>query len=112
VIQNPETSSDIDQDRLFAELCKDSRFLNYRMAILAWTVIAGLSMFVAVWFMFKKVATLLDVITIMVVYIAVTVFLTRQLNRMKAAAQERLKREDEETARRAQWGTSQTTVDQ
>lgn len=83
-----------DEKRLFEELKKDPNFLKYRNIFLAVTVIGGVCMFGAVGLMLSNSLSLLDVITVIVVYVGALTFLSTRLSRIKTQTQERLKKRD------------------
>lgn len=83
-----------DSERLFAELSKDPKFQNTRYALLIFSVIGGVGLFAAGWLMINNKLSLLDVVTAIVVFVFVNVWLVNRLNTMKKAVLDRWKRED------------------
>ena len=93
---------------MFEELKKDPAFLKQRNLLLGVTVIGGALMLAVAGLMFFKVLDLLDLISAIVVYVSACVFTSRPLGKMKEAATEKLRKEDEERARQAAWLAAQT----
>ena len=89
--------------RTFDELRKDPAFLRMRNIHLAVVAFGGGVLAGCAWLMFTKVLTLIDMVFAMAVFTWGAVFFSRRLNRMKAAVQERLKREDDEKIRQAEY---------
>ena len=89
--------------RVFDELRKDPAFLRLRNIYLAVVAFGGGIIAGCAWLMFTKVLNLMDLVFAIAVFVWANVFVNRRLNRMKAAVEEKLKQEDEEKIRQAEY---------
>ncbi len=99
---DPKSLSSEQQQRLFDELRKDKEFLKTRNTLLGVTVVGGICLFAAGWMMINKMVTVLDVVTIVALFVFVNAFLARRLSAMQKVVMERWQKEEEARARLAQ----------
>lgn len=95
---DPKSLSEEQQKRLFDELRKDKEFLKTRNTLLGATVVGGICLFAAGWMMFYKMLTLLDLVTIIALFVFANVFLSRRLTLMQKAVLERWQKEEHSRA--------------